>query len=105
MAKRGRFSGGAGYGGVPQQIINQIRQQAAGENTSNTDETIKPNTGDAETAPSTPAAKERKPLTAEQIAANPLFSGKLSVDQAKINYIKSKQALNLMPREGATGKK
>ena len=105
MAKRGRFSGGGSYAGIPAQILNQIRQQAAGENTSNTDETIKPNTGDAETAPSTPAAKERKPLTAEQIAANPLFSGKLSVDQAKINYIKSKQALNLMPREDATGKK
>ena len=109
MAERGRFSGGrsggGSYAGIPTQILNQIRKQAAGENTSNTNETVKPNTGDAETASSTPVAKERKPLTAEQIAANPLFSGKLSVDQAKINYIKSQQALNLMPGENVTGKK
>ena len=108
MAERGRFSGGRSYAGIPAQVINQIRKQAAGENTSNTDETVKPNPGtDTTTPPAKPvrARRERVPLTAEQIAANPLFSGKLSVDQAKINYIKSQQALNLMPGENVTGKK
>ena len=49
--------------------------------------------------------REQKPLTAAQIAANPVLSGRLSVDQAKINYIRAQQALNLMPGEGVTGAK
>lgn len=101
MAKRGRFSGGAGYGGIPQQIIDQIRQQAAGDNTSNSDETVKPSPGNgaAAPAPSPRRARTRRMLTAEEIAADPVLSGKLSVDQAKINYIRAQQALNLMPSD------
>lgn len=116
MAKRGRFSGGAGYGGIPQQIIDQIRQQSAGENTSNTDETVKPNTdGTAGTGDKTSpsgqkysAPRKRKPvipLTAEQIAADPVLSGKLSFDQARINALKSIQIGNLAPLYSTTGKK
>lgn len=71
MAKRGRFSVGAGYGGVPQQIIDQIRKQAAGENTSNTGDTVQPNT--------TPAA-----------AAKPDYSGLdfTGLDRQQINQLK-----------------
>ena len=47
MAERGRFargqSGGSSYAGIPAQIINQIRQQSTGVNTSNTSQTIKSN--------------------------------------------------------------
>ncbi len=42
-------------------------------------------------------------LTAEEIAADPVLSGRLSIDQAKIRYIKAQQALNLMPADGDTG--
>ena len=60
-------------------------------------ETVKPaGTTDGTTAKAT---REQKPLTAAQIAADPVLSGKLSVDQAKINYIKAQQALNLMPSD------
>jgi len=105
MAKRGRFSGGGSYAGIPAQIINQIRKQAAGENTSNTDETVKPNPGTDDTTSPAKAKREQKLLTPEQIAADPVLSGTLSVDQAKINYIRAQQALNLMPGEGVTGAK
>lgn len=103
MAKRGRFSGGSGYGGIPQQIINQIRLQAAGENTSNTGDTVKPNTEEV-TSPEVSRARTQRMLTAEEIAADPVLSGRLSIDQAKINYLKAKSALNLMPGEGLTEK-
>jgi hypothetical protein len=54
MAKRGRFSGGGSYAGIPAQIINQIRQQSVGENTSNTDETVKSNPGTGNATSSKP---------------------------------------------------
>jgi hypothetical protein len=103
MAKRGRFSGGAGYGGVPQQIIDQIRQQAAGDNTSNSDETVKPNPGNGSTAPAPRRARTQRMLTAEEIAANPVLSGKLSFDQARINALKSIQITNLAPDASTYG--
>lgn len=107
MAKRGRFSGGAGYGGIPQQIINQIRQQSAGENTSNNEDTVQPNPGDGSTAPA-PAprrARTQRMLTAEEIAADPVLSGKLSFDQARINALKSIRITNLAPDANTAGTK
>jgi hypothetical protein len=105
MAKRGRFSGGAGYGGVPQQIIDQIRKQAAGENTSNTGDTVQPNPDNGSTAPTPRRARVQRMLTAEEIAADPVLSGKLSFDQAKINALKSIRITNLAPDANTAGTK
>lgn len=101
MSKRGRFQGGGNnYAGIPQQIINQIRKQSAGGSTgSNPAEPTPP----AEGAPSPKRTREPRMLTAEEIAADPVLSGKISIDQAKVRYIKAQQALNLMPSEGDTG--
>jgi hypothetical protein len=92
MAVRKGQYGRSSYGSaVSGNILKDINlMQSSGE-------TVRPSgTTDGTAAKAT---REQKPLTAEQIAANPLLSGKLSVDQAKINYIKSQQALNLMPGE------
>lgn len=71
MAKRGRFSGGIRYGGVPMQIINMIKRQSAGENTSNIPETVMPNTS----GPVSPKEKNRGPMTPERM------TGKLEREQ------------------------
>jgi hypothetical protein len=44
-------------------------------------------------------------LTAEEIAADPVLSGKLSYDQARVNMIRYTQALNKMPLATTTGKR
>jgi hypothetical protein len=84
----GRSSYGTSVSGNILKDINMM--QSSGE-------TVKPagtTDGTAEKA-----TREPRQLTAAQIAADPVLSGKLSVDQAKINYIKAQQALNLMPSD------
>lgn len=69
-------------------------------------------TGETAAAPGTtdgtaakPARKTQKPFTAEQIAADPVLSGKITLDQAKINWLKYQDALNKMPLATTTGAK
>ena len=96
MARRGKFGEQASTGSYATDLLKRINQMNA------TGETAAPaGTTDGTAAKAT---RESKPLTAEQIAKNPLFSGKLSVDQAKINYIKAQQALNLMPSDETSAK-
>lgn len=93
MARRGKFGAGVSGGSVAGNVIKSIlRMQGTG------DTAAPPGTTDGTNSKS-------KPLTAQRIASNPVFSGKLSVDQAKINYIKAQQALSLMPGEKVTGAK
>jgi hypothetical protein len=96
MAVRKGQYGRSSYGSaVSGNILKDINlMQSSGE-------TVKP-AGTTDGTAKNPRTK-RGPLTAEQIAADPVLSGKLSVDQAKINYIRAQQALNLMPGEGVTG--
>jgi hypothetical protein len=90
MARKGKF-GEQATPSYATDVLKRINQMNA------TGETTAPAGTTDGTAPK--VRREQKPLTAEQISANPLFSGKLSVDQAKINYIKAQQALNLMPSD------
>ena len=95
MARRGKFGEQASTGSYATDLLKRINQMNA------TGETAAPaGTTDGTAAKAT---RESKPLTPEQIAKNPLLSGKISVDQAKINYIKAQQALNFMPSSNETG--
>ena len=99
MARKGRFGEQAptDYAG---NVLKQINQM----NTTG-DTAAEPGTTDG-TTPKTRTPRTRPaPLTAEQIAADPVLSGKLSYDQARINYIRYTQALNKMPLATTTGKK
>jgi len=121
MAKRGRFAGGSGYAGIPQQVINQIRLQAAGQNTSNTSETVKPNqaqTGGSETQVKAKGGKisegyrellvekavaEYKTLTPEQRAAkyadDPVLSGRFTnINDTLAGLYKYQSVQNLLPQ-------
>lgn len=91
MARRGLFGTTASSGSVAGSVIKNILQMQG--------------TSAQETpAPETKAPTTRKPsipLTAEQIAKDPVFSGSLSYDQARVNYIKYQNALNKMPEAKA----
>jgi len=95
MARRGRFGAGSSGGNIAGSVIKNILQMQG--------------TGETAAAPGTTDGTARKPrtqpvpLTAEQIAADPVLSGKLSYDQARINYIRYTQALNKMPLATETG--
>jgi hypothetical protein len=96
MARKGKF-GEQATPSYATDVLKRINQMNA------TGETTAPAGTTDGTAPK--VRREQKPLTAEEIAADPVLSGRLSVDQAKINYIRAQQALNLMPGEGVTGAK
>ena len=100
MARRGLFGTGGSNNNVAGNVIKNILQMQDTGETSAT-----PGTTDG-TVPKTRTPRTRPtPLTAEQIAADPLLSGKVSYDQARINYIKYQNALNKMPLATTTGKK
>lgn len=114
MAERGRFSGsrsgGRSYAGIPAQIINQIRKQSEGENTSNTSETVRPNTdtnkNNSIKTPEEIAANKsdrRRVYTPEQIAADPELSmmknalSTMTYEQALANYRAFTKVTNMIP--------
>lgn len=110
MAKRGRFLGGAGYGGVPMQIINQIRQQSAGINTSSTTDTVKPSTDTVNPSQVENKTKDRSEkkirraaYTADEIANSEYLSAlktglsSLTYEQALANYRALTKVNNMMP--------
>jgi len=91
MARKGRFGEQAptDYAG---NVLKQINQM----NTTG-DTAAEPGTTDG-TTPKTRTPRTRPaPLTAEQIAKDPVLSGKISYDQARINFLKLQNALNLLP--------
>jgi len=95
MARRGRFGAGSSGGNIAGSVIKNILQMQG----TGTEEAPAPE----EKAPRT--RKPSTPFTAEQIAADPVLSGKLSYDQARINMIRYTKALNKMPLATTTGKR
>lgn len=92
MARRPKFGTGGNVAGSV--IKNILQMQGVGADEAPAEE---------EKAPRT--RKPSAPFTAEQIAADPVLSGKMSYDQARINFIKYQRALNKMPLATQTGKK
>lgn len=105
MARRGLFGTNTPSGNVAGSVIKNILQmQGTG------DTAAEPGTTDG-TSPVKKTPEQRKAsraarqFTPEQIAKDPVLSGSLSYDQARVNYIKYTRALNKMPLATTTGKR
>ena len=104
MAKRGRFSGGTGYAGIPAQIINQIRSQASGINTSATTDTVVTPKGDTNVTKKREVSRERPLYTEKEISSSPFLSALkrgITYEEALGNYRALMKVLNMSQLAGS----
>ena len=109
MAKKGRFVTGSQYAGIPQQVLNQIRANLSGTSTATPTTPTTPAATDPSTSTSPMSMKQqqrlaeagtKKPmrmLTEQEIAADPVLSGRLTLEQARVNYLRNLIARNSAP--------